>query len=85
MGTPKRRDHNRRAVTHTARNWFHRSPNPNNGNNVRNTNTSGAVDNNNANNGNGAAADCGRQRELKVSRGRLAEIKAFTQGTAYLL
>jgi hypothetical protein len=42
----------------TARNWWLRSPNPGNANNVRNVNTSGAVDNNNANNGNAAAADC---------------------------
>ena len=33
-------------------------PNPSNGNNVRNVNTSGALNNNNANNNNGVAADC---------------------------
>lgn len=35
-----------------------RTPNPSNGNNERNVNTSGALDNNNSNNTNGVAADC---------------------------
>ena len=35
-----------------------RSPNAGNGNNVRNVNTSGAINNNNANNSNGVAPDC---------------------------
>lgn len=39
------------------RNWWLRSPNPSNGNNERNVNTSGALNNNNAYNGNGAVAD----------------------------
>lgn len=38
--------------------WWLRVPNPSNANNVRNVNTSGALNNNNANNNNGAAADC---------------------------
>lgn len=36
-----------------------RSPNPSNVNNVRNVNTSGALNNNNARNTNGAVADRG--------------------------
>ena len=36
--------------------WL-RSPNPSNCNNVRNVNTSGALNNNNANNTNGSVAD----------------------------
>ena len=35
-----------------------RSPNPTNAYNVRNVNTSGALNNNNANNGNGLAPAC---------------------------
>lgn len=40
-----------------ARNWFFRSPNPSNANNVRNANTSGGLNNNNANNAYGAVPD----------------------------
>lgn len=42
----------------TARNWWLRSPNPTNCNNVRNVNASGALNNNNANNAYGAVDDC---------------------------
>ena len=42
----------------SARNAWLRSPNPSNGNNVRNVNTDGSLNNNNAYNGNGAAVDC---------------------------
>ena len=45
------------GVSLFAGNWWLRSPNPSNANNVRNVNTSGALDNNNANNSNGVAAD----------------------------
>ena len=48
----------RPAIISTARNWWLRSPNPSNANNVRNVNTDGSLNNNNANNGNGAVADC---------------------------
>ena len=41
-----------------ARYWWLRSPNPWNANNVRNVNTSGALNNNNANNALAAAPDC---------------------------
>lgn len=41
-----------------TRNWWLRSPNWNNANNVRNVNTSGSANNNNANNTYGVAADC---------------------------
>lgn len=41
-----------------ARNQWLRSPNPGNANNVRNVNTSGALNNNNANNTNAVAPDC---------------------------
>lgn len=41
----------------TARNQWLRSPNPGNANNVRNVNTSGALNNNNAYNGNALAPD----------------------------
>lgn len=40
--------------SHCARNWWLRSPNPSNANNVRNVNTDGTLNNNNANNTNGA-------------------------------
>lgn len=40
-----------------ARNWWLRTPNPNNANNERNVNTTGVLNNNNANNGIGATAD----------------------------
>lgn len=49
----------------SARNWWLRSPNPNNANNERNVNTSGAVNNNNANNSNGVVPDCG-ESEIQV-------------------
>lgn len=45
-------------VTFPARYWWLRSPNPWNGNNVRNVTPSGALNNNNANNGNAVAAAC---------------------------
>ena len=61
-----------------------RSPNPGNANNVRNVNTSGALNNNNAYNGNGAAADCG-DSELKVIGQRPTKSKRHTQGGAGLL
>ena len=48
----------RPAAVSTARNWWLRSPNPSNANNVRNVNSDGSLNNNNANNGNGAVADC---------------------------
>ena len=54
-----------RAVVVT-RNWWLRSPNPGNANNVRNVNTSGAVNNNNVNNANGLSPDC-VYSQLKVS------------------
>jgi len=38
-------------------NWWLRSPNTGNANNVYNVNTSGALNNNNANNTNGVAPD----------------------------
>ncbi|MDO4356381.1 MAG: DUF6273 domain-containing protein [Clostridia bacterium] len=41
-----------------ARNWWLRSPNPWNANNVRIVTSAGALNNNNANNGNGLAAAC---------------------------
>ena len=41
----------------TARNWWLRGPYPGNANNVRNVNTSGALNNNNANNANGFVPD----------------------------
>ena len=43
----------------TARNWWLRSPNPSNCNNVLNVNASGALNNNNANNTYGELDDCG--------------------------
>ena len=48
----------RPAAVSTARNWWLRSPNPSNSNNVRYVRADGTLNNNNANNGNGAAADC---------------------------
>ena len=48
----------RGSAISTARNWWLRSPNPGNANNVRNVNSDGSLNNNNANNGNGAVADC---------------------------
>ena len=48
----------RSAIISTARNWWLRSPNPSNANNVRNVNSDGSLNNNNAYNGNSAAADC---------------------------
>lgn len=47
-----------RLAATTPRNWFLRSPNPSNCNNVRNVNSSGALNNNNARNANGAVDDC---------------------------
>ena len=55
----------RPAAVSTARNWWLRSPNPSNANNVRNVNSDGSLNNNHANNGNSAAADC-EQGEIKV-------------------
>lgn len=43
----------------SAQNWWLRSPNPGNANNVRNVNTSGGMNNNNANNSYAAVPDCG--------------------------
>lgn len=40
------------------RNWWLRSPNVSNSNNVRNVNTSGSLNNNNASNTNGVSPDC---------------------------
>lgn len=54
------------AVGYSATNWWLRSPNVGNANNVYNVNTSGSLNNNNANNGNGCAPDC-KHRPLKVS------------------
>ena len=45
------------VVNDAARNWWLRTPNSTNANNVRNVNTSGALNNNNANNANGLAPD----------------------------
>ena len=42
----------------SAANWWLRTPNSGNANNVRNVNTDGSLNNNNANNGNGVAPDC---------------------------
>ncbi|WP_365699059.1 DUF6273 domain-containing protein [Ruminococcus sp.] len=41
----------------SARNWWLRTPNVGNANNVRNVNTSGALNNNNASNTYGLAPD----------------------------
>ena len=49
----------------TARNWWLRSPNPSNCNNVRNCTAAGALNNNNANNTYGAVDDC----EMRVRVG----------------
>lgn len=46
--------------------WWLRSPNVTNSNNVRNVNTDGSLNNNNANNVNGVAPDC-VESECKVS------------------
>ena len=46
------------AAISTARNWWLRSPNPGNANNVRNVNPDGALDGNIAGGGYGAAAAC---------------------------
>jgi hypothetical protein len=61
------------------RNWWLRSPNTTNSNNVRNVNTSGELNNNNANNANGLVPDCVELGELKVSQTSkgLTEIKAI--------
>ena len=45
------------GVAVKARNWWMRSANPGNANNVRNVNTSGALNNNTANNANGLVPD----------------------------
>lgn len=77
----------RPAIISTARNWWLRSPNPSNANNVRNVNSDGSLNNNNAYNGNSAAADC-ETSEHKVRAelpGTRPEIKALTQGVADLL
>ena len=54
----RKADNDRRSAISTARNWWLRSPNPGNANNVRNVNSDGSLNNNNAYNGNGAVADC---------------------------
>ena len=41
-----------------AANWWERTPNSGNANNVRLVNTDGSLNNNNANNANGLAPDC---------------------------
>lgn len=41
-----------------AGNWWMRTPNPTNANNVRNVNSDGTLNNNNANNANGCVPDC---------------------------
>lgn len=46
--------------------WL-RTPNPTNANNVRNVNTSGALNNNNANNTNGSAADYRKMNLVRTS------------------
>jgi len=51
---------------YSATNWWLRSPNTGNANNVYNVNTTGVLTNNNANNGNGCAPDR-KHRQLKVS------------------
>lgn len=58
------------------------TPNSGNGNNVRNLNPTGNLNNNNANNSNGVAPDCG-YAGIKVSLFQ-TEINAITQGTANL-
>ncbi len=69
-----------------SRNWWLRSPNTGNSNNVRNVNTSGALNNNNANNSNGLVPDCASTGEYKVSRSIKApsEIKAFCARNPHL-
>ena len=57
----------------SPRNWWLRSPNVSNSNNVRNVNTSGSLNNNNANNAYGVAPDC-VYSQFKVSF--IAEIRA---------
>ena len=64
----------RPAAVSTARNWWLRSPNPSNANNVRNVNSDGSLNNNNAYNGNSAAADC-EMSEHKVIRQRRTKSK----------
>ena len=51
---------------YSATNWWLRSPNVGNANNVYNVNTTGTLTNNNANNGNGCAPDR-KHRQHKVS------------------
>lgn len=54
--------------SYTARNWWLRSPNPSNANNVRNVNTDGSLNNNNANNTNNAVAPDCVVCQIKVGR-----------------
>lgn len=62
-----------------TRNWWLRSPNVDNANNVRNVNTSGELNNNNALNANGLVPDCMIFGEFRVGQSckTLPEIKAF--------
>ena len=46
----------------SAANWWLRTPNSGNANNVRIVNSDGTVNNNNANNSNGFAPDCEKVR-----------------------
>ncbi|MFA6778172.1 MAG: RNA-directed DNA polymerase [Paludibacteraceae bacterium] len=64
------------------------SPNPSNGNNVRNVNPSGALNNNNANNGNGCAPDyencqikVSHQAEISASHARSLDLSSDKEGT----
>lgn len=58
-----------------------RSPNPSNANNVRNVDTSGALNNNNANNTNGVVAD--REDDASSSKAEMPESCALSQGDAF--
>ena len=51
-------DNNISIYQRVAANWWERTPNSGNANNVRLVNTDGTLNNNNANNANGLAPDC---------------------------
>ena len=63
----------------TARNWWLRSPNPSNCNNVRNCTDSGTLNNNNANNTYGELDDCVEGQFKYVPEG-IGKPCARTQG-----
>ena len=62
----------------TARNWWLRSPNPSNCNNVRNVNSSGVLNNNNANNTYGELDDCGTASSSTLCKKTGSESRALT-------